>query len=118
MKNKGRHKPAGKEPSLEHLTPEEKVYMVLATVPAGTVVSYGQVAELAGLPGAARMVGRILGKLPKETQLPWHRVINAAGRISLAVDSPGFKVQKARLQEEGVVLNDNRVSLKKFNWQP
>jgi len=92
--------------------------MVLAAVPSGSVVTYGQVAELAGLPRAARMVGRILGNLPKGTELPWHRVINAAGEISLAEDSPSFKLQKARLQEEGVVLNNNRVSLKKFNWQP
>jgi methylated-DNA-protein-cysteine methyltransferase-like protein len=94
------------------------VYLVLASVPSGSVVTYGQVAELAGLPRAARMVGRILGNLPKGTELPWHRVINAAGKISLAEDSPSFQLQKARLQEEGVVLNNNRVSLKKFNWQP
>ena len=97
---------------------ETRVYMVLASIPPGTVVTYGQVAALAGLPRAARMVGRILGNLPKGTELPWHRVINAAGKISLPEDSPSFKLQKARLQEEGVVLNNNRVSLKKFNWQP
>jgi len=128
MKNNGLNKPIGKEPALEHSSPdepnpdepnpEERVYMVLAAVPSGSVVTYGQVAELAGLPRAARMVGRILGNLPKGTELPWHRVINAAGKISLAEDSPSFKLQKARLQEEGVVLNNNRVSLKKFNWQP
>lgn len=118
MKNTGRHQPVGKEPSLEHLTPAEKVYRVLAAVPAGRVITYGQLAELAGLPGAARMVGRILGNLPGKTQLPWHRVINAAGKISLAEDSPGFDLQKTRLQDEGVVLDNNRVSLKNFNWQP
>jgi methylated-DNA-protein-cysteine methyltransferase-like protein len=64
------------------------------------------------------MVGRILSNLPKGTKLPWHRVINAAGKISLGEDNPSFKIQRARLQEEGVVLNNNRVSLKKFNWQP
>jgi len=133
MKNNGLHKPAKEEISreetildetilgetiLEQPSREEKVYMVLAAVPSGTVVTYGQVAELAGLPRAARMVGRILGNLPKGTALPWHRVVNAAGKISLPEDSPSFKTQKARLQEEGVVLNNNRVSLKKFNWQP
>ena len=92
--------------------------MVLASIPPGTVVTYGQVAALAGLPRAARMVGRILGNLPKGTELPWHRVINAAGKISLPADSPSFKLQKARLQEKGVVLSNNRGSLKKFNWQP
>ena len=128
MKNNGLSKPTGEEsslgaPSLETPSSEEpsletRVYMVLASIPPGTVVTYGQVAALAGLPRAARMVGRILGNLPKGTELPWHRVINAAGKISLPEDSPSFKLQKARLQEEGVVLNNNRVSLKKFNWQP
>ena len=128
MKNNGLHKPAKEEtsheetllgePILDQPSREEKVYMVLAAVPSGTVVTYGQVAEMAGLPRAARMVGRILGKLPKGTELPWHRVVNTAGKISLPEDSPGFKTQKARLQEEGVALNNNRVSLKKFNWQP
>jgi len=118
MKNNGLHRPAGEETCIEQPNPEERVYMVLAAVPSGTVVTYGQVAELAGLPRAARTVGRILSNLPKETQLPWHRVVNAAGKISLAEDSPSFKVQKARLQEEGLVLNNNRVNLKKFNWQP
>ncbi len=123
MKINGLNKPAKEqtsleEPSLEEPSREEKVYLVLAAVPPGSVVTYGQVAELAGLPRAARMVGRILGNLPKGTKLPWHRVINAAGEISLPENSPGFKTQKARLQEEGVVLTNNRVSLKKFNWQP
>jgi methylated-DNA-protein-cysteine methyltransferase-like protein len=118
MKTDGLKQPAGEQPSQEQATREQKVYMVLAAIPSGTVVTYGQVAELAGLPRAARMVGRILGKLPKDTQLPWHRVVNAAGKISLAEESQSFKLQKARLQEEGIVFNNNRVSLKKCNWQP
>jgi methylated-DNA-protein-cysteine methyltransferase-like protein len=123
MKNNGLNKPAKEgssleEPSLVQPSREEKVFMVLAAVPSGSVVTYGQLADLAGLPRAARMVGRILGNLPKDTELPWHRVINAAGKISLAEDSQSVEVQKARLQEEGIVFNNNRVSLKKFNWQP
>ena len=123
MKNNGLNKPAKEEtsleePSLAQPSREEKVFMVLAAVPSGSVVTYGQLADLAGLPRAARMVGRILGNLPKDTELPWHRVINAAGKISLAEDSQSVEVQKARLQEEGIVFNNNRVSLKKFNWQP
>lgn len=97
---------------------ESRVFTVLAAVPPGTVVTYGQVARLAGLPNGARQVGRILGNLPGDTQLPWHRVINAAGRISLEPHSQGYENQKARLQEEGIVFNNNRVSLKKYNWQP
>lgn len=104
--------------SEEKALTESRVFTVLAAVPPGTVVTYGQVAKLAGLPNGARQVGRILGNLPRDTQLPWHRVINAAGKISLGEDSQGFEKQKARLQEEGIVFNNNRVSLKKYNWQP
>jgi methylated-DNA-protein-cysteine methyltransferase related protein len=118
MKNNGLNNLVDEESSLEESSPEQRVYIALAAVPSGTVVTYGQLAELAGLPRAARMVGRILGNLPNETQLPWHRVVNATGEISLPENSPSFKTQKARLQEEGVVLTNNRVSLKKFNWQP
>jgi methylated-DNA-protein-cysteine methyltransferase related protein len=118
MKNNGLEQSSPNETTPEQPSLEQRVYTVLAAVPPGSVVTYGQVAELAGLPRAARMVGRILGNLPKGTELPWHRVVNAAGKISLAEDSPSFKLQKARLQEEGVVLNNNRINLKKFNWQP
>lgn len=102
----------------EKIFVQSRVFTALAEVPPGTVVTYGQLARLAGLPNGARQVGRILGNLPRDTQLPWHRVINAAGKISLGLESPGFKRQKARLQREGIVFNNNRVSLKKYNWQP
>ena len=68
---------------------KQRIYAVLAAIPAGVVVSYGQVAELAGLPRAARLVGRTLSALPDDTQLPWHRVVNASGKISMPCDSPG-----------------------------
>ena len=59
---------------------ESRVFTVLAAVPQGLAITYSQVARLAGLPNGARRVGRILGNLPGDTQLPWHRVINAAGK--------------------------------------
>lgn len=64
------------------------LYSVLGQVPAGKVVSYGQLAELAGLGRAARWVGRTLGQLPSDTRLPWHRVLGAGGRLSLALGTP------------------------------
>ena len=100
------------------IEPEQRIYAVLAAIPTGTVVTYGQVAELAGLPRAARLVGRTLSKLPGDSSLPWHRVINASGSISLPEDSPGFEQQKKRLQEEDVVVTGGRISLKQFRWQP
>jgi methylated-DNA-protein-cysteine methyltransferase-like protein len=102
----------------EQPTTEQRVYLALTAVPSGKVITYGQLAELAGLPRAARLVGRILSNLPSDTSLPWHRVINAAGKISLSEENPSFKLQKNRLEEEGIVFTHNRVSLKKFIWQP
>lgn len=103
---------------MNEIEPEQRIYAVLAAIPTGTVVTYGQVAELAGLPRAARLVGRTLSKLPGDSSLPWHRVINASGSISLPEDSPGFEQQKKRLQEEDVVVTGGRISLKQFRWQP
>ena len=65
------------------MTSQQRLYSIIQQIPAGYVATYGQVAELAGLPGCARMVGRTLSQLPSDSQLPWHRVIGASGKISL-----------------------------------
>ena len=96
---------------------KQRIYAVLAAIPTGVVVSYGQVAELAGLPRAARLVGRTLSALPDDTQLPWHRVVNASGKISMPCDSPGGTQQKHRLEGEEVLVVNGRISLKQFRWQ-
>ncbi len=90
----------------------QRIWQVTAEIPRGTVATYGQIAELAGLPGGARQVGLTLSQLPAGTKLPWHRVINAAGRISIADSSR----QQALLESEGVVFQDGRVNLKRFRW--
>ena len=97
---------------------QEKIWHVVSMIPKGSVATYGQVAELAGLPRMARAVGRTLSQLPKDTQLPWHRVINAAGKISLPPDSDSGKQQIARLQQEGLVVDGCRISLAKYRWRP
>ncbi|MFU3248821.1 MGMT family protein [Pseudomonas paraeruginosa] len=94
----------------------EALYLVLAQVPPGRVVSYGQLAEMAGLGRAARWVGRTLGQLPADTRLPWHRVLGAGGRISLPADSPGGREQRTRLREEGVLLHNDRVDIRRHGW--
>ncbi|WP_261844724.1 MGMT family protein [Aliamphritea ceti] len=96
----------------------QRVWQVLGQIPAGKVVTYGQVAELAGLPGQSRMVGRCLGKLPEGSQLPWHRVINSQGKISLPVGSESYDCQVGRLQEEGVAVINGRIKLSVYRWQP
>ena len=94
------------------------MWLVLAQIPEGCVVSYGQLAELAGLPGNARLAGHYLSKLPDDTRLPWHRVINAGGRISFELGSPRFMEQKRRLESEGVIVEGNRIRLTQFRWNP
>lgn len=102
---------------MRDIDPEQRIYAVLAALPSGVVVTYGQVAELAGLPRAARLVGRTLRHIPVNSTLPWHRVINAAGKISLPLDSDSGKRQIARLQEEGLVVKGGRISLTKYRWR-
>ena len=87
-------------------------------VPEGYVVTYGQLAELAGLGRAARWVGRTLSQLPEGSRLPWHRVVAAGGRISLPAGSPSGDEQRARLRREGVSLTNSRVDLRRHGWRP
>ncbi|MCV6590516.1 MAG: MGMT family protein [Marinobacterium sp.] len=94
----------------------QKVWQIVAAIPAGKVASYGQVAELAGLPRQARAVGRMMGQLPKDSRLPWFRVINAQGRISFALDSDGYKRQRQRLEADGVEFIGERINLKVYRW--
>ncbi|WP_417222209.1 MGMT family protein [Amphritea sp.] len=94
----------------------EMIWHAVAAIPEGRVATYGQVAQMAGVPGAARMVGRCLSQLPKDTQLPWFRVINASGRISMPVGSEGYLRQVELLQEEGVAVLNGRISLAKFRF--
>ena len=96
----------------------EALYLVLAQVPAGRVVSYGQLAELAGLGRAARWVGRTLSQLPEGTTLPWHRVIAASGRLSLPAGSVSGAEQRQRLRAEGVLVINDRVDIRRHGWRP
>ena len=94
------------------------LYLTLAQVPAGCVVSYGELAHLAGLGRAARWVGRTLSQLPADTKLPWHRVLGAGGRISLPVGSASGDEQRARLRDEGITARNNRVDIQRHGWRP
>ncbi len=96
---------------------KEAVIQVVNAIPPGKVATYGQVAELAGLGRAARFVGSTMKKLPRDTRLPWFRVINAQGKIAFPLDSEGYKRQKQRLEKEGIVFYKQRIDLKTFGWQ-
>ena len=86
-------------------------------IPFGRVAAYGQVARLAGLPGHARQVGYALHALKSGSGVPWHRVINAQGMISLGRRMGGAQIQRQILEEEGVEFDHRgRISLKEYGW--
>ena len=91
---------------------------IIRSIPRGKVATYGQVAGVAGSPLAARQVVRVLHALSRRERLPWHRVINSAGFISLPRGA-GFEEQKALLEAERVrVREDGRIDMKKYLWVP
>jgi len=94
-----------------------RIYRVVRNIPKGRVATYGVVARLAGRPGAARTVGWALSALPDESEVPWWRVLNAAGRISLSGADHGSVVQRALLLREGVKFAPGgAVNLAAFGW--
>ena len=92
----------------------EQIWQIVNAIPRGRVCTYGQVANLAGMPQQSRLVGRILARLPKGSRLPWHRVINSQGKIS----NPDPERQKERLEKEGIVFVNGRINLKIYRWDP
>ena len=107
---------------MESATPSktyQRIYAVVARIPAGRVATYGQVAAIAGLGRAARQVGYALHSLPEGSDLPWHRVINARGEVSPRA-MPGWDgYQRHLLEEEGVTFDSRgRIDLDRFRWEP
>lgn len=99
-------------------TREQKIWQVVAAIPAGKVASYGQVADMAGLGRQARFVGRALGKLPAGHSVPWYRVIRTNGQIAFPEGSPAYIRQTSLLKEEGVEVINGRVSMRVYRWTP
>jgi methylated-DNA-protein-cysteine methyltransferase related protein len=91
-----------------------RIWYVVERIPAGSVATYGDVARAAGLPGRARAVGYALHALPPGMDVPWHRVINSRGEISLSGDAA--QEQRRRLRTEGVVVHGLRLNLEAFRW--
>ncbi|WP_223846106.1 MGMT family protein [Wenzhouxiangella sp. AB-CW3] len=93
----------------------QRIWEVVAGIPEGCVLNYGEVARLARLPGKARLVGRALGRAPKRLALPWHRVVNAQGQISFPEDSSKGVRQRELLEAEGVEFVDDAIDLERFS---
>lgn len=98
------------------MTFHETVIDIIKKIPRGKVASYGQIAAYAGNPRAARQVVRTLHSSSRKEGLPWHRVINSKGRISLK-PGYGYEIQKERLQKEGIKFDlQDTIDLKRFLW--
>jgi methylated-DNA-protein-cysteine methyltransferase-like protein len=94
----------------------ERVRKVIKQIPAGKVATYGQIAFIAGNPRGARQVSWILHSCSKKDNLPWYRIINSKGRISLAINQ-GYNIQKALLEKEGIVFEeDGSINLNLYLW--
>ena len=92
----------------------QRVFAAIAAIPCGRVASYGAIAARAGLPGRARLVGRLLGEVPDGMQLPWFRVLRSSGQIAFPAGSAGFREQSRLLRAEGVEVENGRVPLSQF----
>ena len=102
-----------------HFAPSQNffrgVYALVRQVPRGRVITYGQVARALGAPRAARTVGWAMRACPPD--VPWQRVVNARGEISLR-PTVGYHEQRARLEEEGIRFNrSGRIDLNKYGWK-
>jgi methylated-DNA-protein-cysteine methyltransferase-like protein len=96
-----------------------RIYAIVRRIPRGRVATYGQVAELAGLPGHARQVGYALHALTAGSAVPWHRVVNAAGAVSRRAQAGDELSQRLLLQREGVTFDPRgRLSLERLRWRP
>jgi methylated-DNA-protein-cysteine methyltransferase-like protein len=95
----------------------QRIWQTVKQIPAGKVASYGQIADLAGLPGRARLVGKALGYAPTELAVPWYRVLRSDRSLAFPQGSATAEEQRQHLLAEGVLIKQNRVS-KNDIWQP
>lgn len=100
----------------EQDTFQQRIWQIVAAIPYGRVTTYGEIARLAGSPRAARQVGGVLRRLPKGSKLPWYRVINRMGEISLTGDN--LDRQRQALLDEGIEVSAaGKISLSRYRWE-
>jgi methylated-DNA-protein-cysteine methyltransferase-like protein len=95
-----------------------QVWNTVAAIPPGHVASYGQIAKLAGFANGARLVGWALRSAPVDIDLPWHRVVNAEGKISIPTADPAHAEQVRRLSAESVRISGGRIDISRYVWSP
>lgn len=96
----------------------QQIWRVVGLVPEGKVASYGQIADLAGLPGRARLTSKALSSAPADLQLPWFRVLRSSGHIAFPKGSEHAKKQYEYLLDEGVLVKNMRVNMLEYQWSP
>ncbi|MCT0225645.1 MGMT family protein [Synechococcus sp. CS-1328] len=98
---------------------DQRVWDTVAEIPAGQLATYGQIAELIGAYGCARQVGWALRRLPLPSPVPWHRVVNAQGRISMSPSREGSDwMQRHLLLAEGIAVDtEGRLPLRRYLWK-
>lgn len=94
----------------------EAIYAAVERIPRGRVSTYGAIAQVAGLPRRARLVGTALKNVPRARKLPWHRVITSSGRLAFPESSDAHALQRTRLAREGVPLVRGRVDFNAHGW--
>jgi methylated-DNA-protein-cysteine methyltransferase-like protein len=96
----------------------QRIWSAIRDIPEGKVASYGQIAELAGVPRGARQVGYALKHVPDSLAVPWHRVIRSSGQLAFDRNSRAYRRQAGLLASENVPVLKGRVNMKKYRWQP
>ncbi|KAA9000049.1 MGMT family protein [Affinibrenneria salicis] len=100
----------------ENDTFRQRVFQIVAAIPRGQVTTYGDIAQMAGSSRAARQVGGVLKRLPQGSRLPWHRVINRKGELSLQGED--FQRQRQALLAEDIEVDaQGRIDLNRFRWR-
>ena len=98
----------------------QKVYLKVSKIPHGKIATYGQIADLIYAYGKARQVGWALRRLELPSTIPWHRVINSKGEITMSLSRKGTDwIQRELLIKEGIKFNSKmKIDLKKYLWRP
>lgn len=102
---------------MKNIGKSEEVYKIVKGIPKGKVLTYGSLAKVAGIKNP-RLVGSILHKNPDPQSIPCHRVVNSKGETAKTYAFGGGDAQKIKLENEGIIFQNNRLDLKLYLWRP